>query len=592
MSTSDCFGRPLTAGRAALQACRLLFATLGASRRRHAGGTGRLVDTRLLKQVAIVSALVPAVLLAWDTWRGQLGVNAVNFVIRTTGLIGLILITLSLVVTPLRELTGWGRIVAARRALGVIGFGYLVLHVAVFVLFDREASLSSTLHELVTRRYLWFGTGALALMVPLALTSSDAMVARLGPARWKRLHRLAYPMAIGAVVHYYLLVKSDVTQPLAFAGAVGGLLAWRGVRTAWRRRSPLLRARVSSWAGELIVSRIVDESPDVRTFRFAAVDGRALPFTWRAGQYLTVALTIDGRRVNRSYTIASSSARRDWCEISVKAAVDGRGSRHLHETWYEGQRVRVTGPGGAFVFEPGASRRVVLIAGGIGITPMMAAIRSLTDAGWRGEIHLLYSVRTVADIVFRDELLRRSARFPALHVRVFVTRDIGAAWDGPIGPITRQAIAACVPDIARLPVRLCGPAPMMAAMRAHLTALGVPDAAIRQEAFVSRPDVDATPAFTTGTDVRLPDGPVGVVFARAGRSVEVAPGCTVLEAAEAAGIAIASECRSGICGQCRTRLVSGRVAMEVQDALGASDRARGLMLACQARPLEPLEIDA
>ena len=99
----------------------------------------------------------------------------------------------------MRELTGWGRVIAARRRLGVIGFAYLAVHFAIFVLFDRQASLTSTVHEIVTRRYLWFGAGALVLMVPLAVTSTDAMVARLGPIAWKRLHRLAYLVAIGAV---------------------------------------------------------------------------------------------------------------------------------------------------------------------------------------------------------------------------------------------------------------------------------------------------------------------------------------------------------------------------------------------------------
>jgi DMSO/TMAO reductase YedYZ heme-binding membrane subunit len=170
----------------------------------------RIVDTRLLKQLTLVSALVPAALLVWDAWHGQLGVNAVNFVIRTTGLVGLVLITLSLLVTPVRELTGWGRAIAMRRGLGIVGFAYLVAHFLVFFLLDRQASVSSTVHEIATRRYLWFGTAALVLMVPLAATSMDAMVARLGAIAWKRLHRLAYPIAIGGVLHYYLLVKSDV----------------------------------------------------------------------------------------------------------------------------------------------------------------------------------------------------------------------------------------------------------------------------------------------------------------------------------------------------------------------------------------------
>jgi sulfoxide reductase heme-binding subunit YedZ len=300
----------------------------------------RVVDTRLLKQLTLVSALVPAALLAWDAWHGQLGVNAVNFVIRTTGLVGLVLLTLSLLVTPLRELTGWNRAIAMRRGLGVAGFAYLATHFLVFFLLDRQASVSSTVHEIATRRYLWFGTGALVLMIPLAATSMDAMVARLGATTWKRLHRLAYPIAIGAVIHYYLLVKSDVTQPLAFAAAIGVLLLYRVVAHYLRLRTAAAasRARPAAavsisrpWTGELTIARIFDEAADVKTFRLSPIEGGPLPFSYRAGQYLNLALSVDGRRVNRSYTMASSPSRGGHCEISVKRGV-GAGSCHLHDT--------------------------------------------------------------------------------------------------------------------------------------------------------------------------------------------------------------------------------------------------------------------
>ena len=569
----------------------------------------RLFDTRLLKQLTLVGALVPAVLLAWDAWHGQLGVNAVNFVIRTTGLVGLILLTLSLVVTPLRELTGWNRAIAMRRGLGVAAFAYLVVHFLVFFLLDRQASVTSTVHEITTRRYLWFGTSALVLMIPLAATSMDAMVARLGATAWKRLHRLAYPIAIGAVIHYYLLVKSDVTQPLAFAGAIGVLLLYRLVAHYVRLRKAAAAAQarpVSAsvatrasrpWSGELVIARIFDETPDVKTFRLVPVDGAALPFTYTAGQYLNLALTVDGRRVNRSYTIASSPTRGGHVEISVKRG-QGPGSGHLHDTWREGQRVRVSAPAGAFVFDPGPATRVVLIAGGIGITPMMSTIRSLTDRAWRGDIYLLYSVKTAADIAFRDELAWLAARHPNLHTRILVTREPYAAPGGSnavirAGQITADVIASFVPDLRHGPVFLCGPAPMMAAMRETLLTIGVPDAEILEEAFLSRPAVlDAPMEAAEDADAPLPTGDTAIVFRRAGRAIESPPGQTVLEAAEDAGVSIPYECRSGICGQCKTTLVSGRVAMEVQDALSAADRARGLILACQARPLQPLEVDA
>ncbi len=136
---------------------------------------------------------------------------------------------------------------------------------------------------------------------------------------------------------------------------------------------------------------------------------------------------------------------------------------------------------------------------------------------------------------------------------------------------------------------------MMAAMREMLVGDGRarrrdPAGGVRLAAAIA----EASPADAT-TDRAggpLPTGDTAIVFRRAGRAVEAAPGRTVLEAAEDAGVAIPFECRSGICGQCKTPLVSGRVTMDVQDALSAADRARGLILACQARALQPIEVDA
>jgi ferredoxin-NADP reductase/DMSO/TMAO reductase YedYZ heme-binding membrane subunit len=567
----------------------------------------RVLDTPFAKRLVIVNGLVPAALLVWDAYRHQLGVNDVNFAIRTTGLIGLVLITLALAITPFRTLTGWNRVIAIRRNLGVIGFGYLAAHFTIFFLFDRQASVRSTLTEIVMRRYLWFGTGALVLMAPLALTSTDAMVTRLGAKHWKLLQRLAYLIAIGAAIHYYLLVKADVRQPLAFGGVIAALLLYRvvahyvGLRSevrASRARAAVAHAeqpRKRFWSGELAIARIFEETPDVKTFRLVSVDGGPLPFTHVAGQYLNLALTIGDKRVNRSYTIASSPTRGAYCEISVKCVSDGYASRHLHETWREGQRVKVSAPAGKFVFAGHESGRVVLIAGGIGITPMMSVVRSLTDRGWAGEMYLLFSVKAVRDIVFQEEIAYLQARFPNLRARVLVSRDPGASWDGPRGQITREVIADFVPNLTRGPVLLCGPDPMMTAMRSILVGMGVPDAEVLQEAFVSPPTVDAPPAGVAAGPAEdpLPDGAVAtIVFKRSGKVAELSPEQTVLEAAEATGVDIPFECRSGICGQCRTRLIAGRVTMDVQDALSAADRSKGLILACQAHATRDIEIYA
>ena len=576
-----------------------------------------ILDGKFAKKLVIACGLMPGILLVWDAYRGQLGVNDVNFAIRTTGLLGLVFLTLSLVITPLRRLTGWNALISVRRNLGVFGFTYIAAHFLIFFLFDRDMSVTSTLEEITERVYLWFGTGALVFMIPLAITSTDAMVTRLGAKRWKMLHRTAYLAVLGGVIHYYLLVKADVTKPLVFGVLFGGLMIYRFVRHYVDLRGEvktahdkLLAARKATpkkktfWSGKLRVARIFQETPDVKTFRFVLPEGGPLPFDHIAGQYLNVKLMIGGKRVNRSYTIASSPTRTSYCEISVKRVPDGYASHHLHDTVKEGDLIDIGAAAGKFYFAGHEASRVVLVAGGVGITPMMSVVRSLTDRCWTGDIYLLFSVRKLHDIVFQHELEQLQKRFPNLHVCVALSADPEAAWTGARGHITRELVLGFVPELSRGPVLLCGPGPMMTAMRKLFVDLGVPDAEVLEEAFVSPPtpkaadaageasaDAIAGMATAVEADGETSDTPT-VQFTRANKSVEVSGGLTVLEGAEDAGIAIPFECRSGICGQCKTKLVSGRVTMEVQDALTASDRSKGLILACQARPVRDCVVDA
>src|SRR5678816_1468337 len=178
-------------------------------------------------RLIILCCLVPGALLAWDAYRGNLGVNGVNFAILSTGMIGLVMLTLTLLITPLRWLTRWNVLISVRRNLGVFACLYITAHFVIFWLYDRDGSLSDTFSEIIDRPYLWFGFGALVLMIPLALTSFDSMVSRLGPKRWKLLHRAAYLAALGGVIHFYLLVKSDTRRPKAFAIALGVIMLAR-----------------------------------------------------------------------------------------------------------------------------------------------------------------------------------------------------------------------------------------------------------------------------------------------------------------------------------------------------------------------------
>jgi sulfoxide reductase heme-binding subunit YedZ len=191
-------------------------------------------DLRFAKFLLLVNGAVPATLLGWDACHHKLGANPVNFAILTTGMLTLVFLILTLLVTPLRKITGLNWLIFSRRTLGLYAFFYACLHFLIFFSLDRSFSVSGTLSEMVKRKYLMVGITGLLVMVPLAATSTNAMIKRLGGQRWRALHRLAYVAAIAGVVHYYMQVKADVRLPLLFAAVLTLLLGYRLV-FYWRR---------------------------------------------------------------------------------------------------------------------------------------------------------------------------------------------------------------------------------------------------------------------------------------------------------------------------------------------------------------------
>ena len=580
--------------------------------------------TRFAKFTVLLNFAVPVILLGWDAWRGQLGANPVNFAIRTTGLLSLIFLVLTLLVTPASRITAWSWLGQFRRMLGLCAFFHACLHFLIFFALDREASVSGTLSEIIKRSYLMVGTLGLVLMVPLAATSTDGMIRRLGGKRWKALHRLAYLAAAAGAVHYYMLVKADVSQPVAFAVALAILLGYRLVAHYLQLRSAYHKLRSATattlapaaapavrpkfWSGQLRVARIFDETPGVRTFRLVSLAGTWLPFDFLPGQYLNLALMVDGKKVNRSYTIASPPTRVGYCELTVKREDHGVSSRHLHDAVREGSLLDVSAPGGRFTFTGAEAQSIVMIGGGVGITPLMAKIRYLTDLGWPGEIHLVFAVKTEADIIFRGELDYLRRRFPNLHLTVTMTRDDGTSWTGERGRISCELLNRVVPRISEQLVHICGPGEMTDSVIKLLQGLGVPDERIKIESFVpaGRRNVTATiPVPDENADrVVTTDQPeaaeastalfaaASVTFSRARKSKEVTQNQTVLEAAEDLGVNIAYDCRAGICGQCKTKLLAGRVVMDVQDALDPIDRANNVILSCQAHCVDQVVVEA
>jgi len=184
-------------------------------------------DTRFAKLVLLVNGLVPVTLLLWDVYRKQVGANPLEFVTRTTGMLTLIFLLISLAVTPLRRITGLNWLVRFRRMLGLFAFFYGSLHLLTYVAFDRFFHFTTIPGDVLKRPFIAIGMTAFFLMLPLAITSTDKMVKRLGGKRWARLHKIVYLAGILGVLHYYMLVKSDVRLPLTFAFVLALLLGFR-----------------------------------------------------------------------------------------------------------------------------------------------------------------------------------------------------------------------------------------------------------------------------------------------------------------------------------------------------------------------------
>ena len=195
-------------------------------------------DIQFAKLLILVNGAVPLALLVWDQAHNRLGANPQNFLILTTGMMTLIFLTLTMAVTPVRKITGLNWVIQFRRMLGLYAFFYGCLHFLCFFSLDRGFSISSTLSEMVKRKYLVVGSTALLVMAPLAVTSTNGMIKRLGGKRWRTLHRLAYVAVIAGVIHYYMQVKADVRQPLVFAALLAILLGYRLV-VHWRRPKPM-----------------------------------------------------------------------------------------------------------------------------------------------------------------------------------------------------------------------------------------------------------------------------------------------------------------------------------------------------------------
>lgn len=340
----------------------------------------------------------------------------------------------------------------------------------------------------------------------------------------------------------------------------------------------------------LVCRQVRQETHDVATFVFSARN--PCLFRFKPGQFLTLELPIGGAVINRCYTISASSARPYRLSITVKRQPGGVVSNWLHDNLRPGAEIRAIGPLGDFTPPPSSRAKWLLLSGGSGITPLMSMARTCCDLGEDRDIVFVHAARSPRDIIFRHELDLMAQQMLRLRLAHICESAVGEkAWSSFVGRLSLPMLQLIAADVLEREVFCCGPAPFMAAICAMLQAAGFDMARYHQESFdfaeLSRTEdvVDPTPEPEPGTST------FRLEFTKSGRVIECRSDTTVLSAARDAGLRLPSSCTRGLCGTCKSRIVSGTVDMKHEGGIRQREIDQGLALLCCSKPTSDLVID-
>ena len=331
----------------------------------------------------------------------------------------------------------------------------------------------------------------------------------------------------------------------------------------------------------LRVRAVVEETPDAKSLVFEVPPALADAFDYQPGQFLTLRLHIDGRQVPRCYSMSSAPGVDDAPRVTIKRVPGGRGSNWVCDQVKAGDVIELMPPSGMFVPRT-LDGDFLLLAGGSGITPVFAILRSVLARG-EGRITLLYANRDEKSVIFRNELKALAAAHPGrLQVIHWLDSVQGVPSVAQLAELARHHRAA--------QAFICGPGPYMDAAVAALQAIEMPSERIHVERFVSLPDEQTQAAANAAAQAAAPlpdavhEAVVEVLLDGQTHTLRCGGTETLLEAALKAGLNAPYSCQAGMCASCMCQVVEGSVHLRHNDVLDKKDLARAWTLACQAVP--------
>jgi glycine betaine catabolism B len=346
----------------------------------------------------------------------------------------------------------------------------------------------------------------------------------------------------------------------------------------------------------LVCCAIYNETQDVKSFFFRPE--APAQFQFLPGQFITLELPIKGETIHRSYTVSSSPARLHTISITVKRQPNGVVSNWLHDNLKVGDKLAVLPIAGDFSCVHHAADKYLFLSGGSGVTPLMSMSRSFYDLAEDADIVFIHSARSPADIIFAQELALMEAR-PSFRT-AFVCEKGDANWSQPTGYLNIDLLKQIAPDFAQREIFTCGPSPYMAAVRDMLKLASFDMRHYHEESFnFDEMSAHLDEHSETITAPNLPEinehavnsKAFSVELTKSGATIDCAPDQFVLNAAHKAGFRLPSACSKGLCGTCKSKLISGKVDMKHKGGIRPREIEQGLFLPCCSKPLSNLVVE-
>ncbi len=369
----------------------------------------------------------------------------------------------------------------------------------------------------------------------------------------------------------------------------------------------LWQASLPEWGNHhdnhLVCCHVRQETHDVKSFFFTS---KSLSlFKFLPGQFITLEVPINGEIIHRSYTISSAPSRPHVISITVKRKPDGVVSNWLHQHLTVGTSISALGSAGDFTCVTHPAKKYLFLSGGVGITPLMSMARSFYELAEDPDMVFLHSARTPADIIFKKELDLMA--FNQAHFRpVYLCAKIDSSADTHLqaqcpqeGVLNTEYLQHIAPDFLEREVFTCGPVPYMEAVQKILKNAGFNMAHYHEERFSfdevpTHIEATAQTAEKTHQSTALQDNDTqtfSIEFIKSGMTIECDAESFVLDATRAAGLRFPSSCSKGLCGTCKSKLISGQVKMEHGGGIRQREIDQGLFLPCCAKPLSHLVIE-